>query len=60
MSEKATNDNEASASPVAIVDEDVLRGKIHEIRGQKVMLDFELATRQSKALIRLFKGIDVR
>ena len=27
----------------AIVDEDALRGKIHVIRGQKVMLDFELA-----------------
>lgn len=32
-----------SAKAVAIIDEDLLRGKIHEIRGQKVMLDFELA-----------------
>ena len=29
--------------PVAIIDEEVLRGKIHVVRGQKVMLDFELA-----------------
>lgn len=28
---------------VAIIDEEVLRGKIHVVRGQKVMLDFELA-----------------
>ncbi|MBQ9042965.1 MAG: ORF6N domain-containing protein [Eggerthellaceae bacterium] len=28
---------------VAIMGEDNLRGKIHEVRGQKVMLDFELA-----------------
>ncbi len=27
----------------AIIDEEVLRGKIHVVRGQKVMLDFELA-----------------
>ena len=39
-----TEDIEADAAPaVAIIDEDVLRGKIYEIHGQKVMLDFELA-----------------
>ena len=32
-----------AATAVAVIDEGVLRGKIHEIRGQKVMLDFELA-----------------
>lgn len=35
--------NDSSAPAVAIIDESMLRGKIHEIRGQKVMLDFELA-----------------
>ena len=34
---------DTSVAGVAIIDEDMLRGKIHEIRGQKVMLDFELA-----------------
>ena len=28
---------------VAVVDEEALRGRIHEIRGQRVMLDFDLA-----------------
>ena len=32
-----------AARPVAIIDEETLRGKIYEIRGQKVMLDFDLA-----------------
>ena len=32
-----------NAMSVEIVDEDVLRGRIHVVRGQKVMLDFELA-----------------
>jgi len=31
------------AAPVAIIDEEFLRDKIHMVRGQKVMLDFELA-----------------
>ena len=47
MSERAVNGNgigdDVSANLAAIIDEDVLRGKIHEVRGQKVMLDFELA-----------------
>ena len=48
MSERAVNDNGisdagVSSNSVAITTDDVLRGKIHEIRGQKVMLDFELA-----------------
>ena len=34
---------EAPDASIAIVDEGDLRGKVHEIRGQKVMLDFELA-----------------
>ncbi len=38
-----TETGSEGANPVAIIDEDVLRGKIHVVRGQKVMLDFELA-----------------
>ena len=54
--------------PVAIIDEEVLRGKIHVVRGQKVMLDFELAeiygyttknfNRQVKNNIAKFEGED--
>ena len=72
MSERAVNGNDTdvdvSANPVAIIDEDVLRGKIYEIRGQKVMLDFELAeiygyttkafNRQVKNNIEKFDGDD--
>ena len=53
---------------VAIIDEEVLRGKIHVVRGQKVMLDFELAeiygyttknfNRQVKNNIAKFEGED--
>ena len=28
---------------IVVIDEEVLRSKIYEVRGQKVMLDFELA-----------------
>ena len=41
--EEVVATEEAVPSPVAIIDEEVLRGRIYEIRGQKVMLDFELA-----------------
>ncbi|MBQ9043240.1 MAG: ORF6N domain-containing protein [Eggerthellaceae bacterium] len=34
---------EEAVDAVAIIDEELLRNKIYEIRGQKVMLDFELA-----------------
>ena len=34
---------ESCEVPVAIVDEESIRAKMYEIRGQKVMLDFELA-----------------
>ena len=30
-------------APIAIIDEKSIKDKIHEVRGQKVMLDFELA-----------------
>ena len=56
------------AAPVAIIDEEFLRGKIHVVRGQKVMLDFELAeiygyttknfNRQVKNNIAKFEGED--
>ena len=56
------------AAPVAIIDEGFLRGKIHVVRGQKVMLDFELAeiygyttknfNRQVKNNIAKFEGED--
>lgn len=36
-------EDKRTSAPVAIIDEDALRGKIHEVRGQKMMLDFELA-----------------
>ena len=53
---------------VAIIDEEVLRGKIHVVRGKKIMLDFELAeiygyttknfNRQVKNNIAKFEGED--
>ncbi len=56
------------AAPVAIIDEEFLRDKIHMVRGQKVMLDFELAeiygyttknfNRQVKNNIAKFEGED--
>ena len=42
-SNAASTSNSSASTPVAIIDEEVLRGKIYEIRRQKVMLDFELA-----------------
>ena len=42
-SRTAYTPNENAITPVSIIDEEVLRGKIYVIRGQKVMLDFELA-----------------
>ena len=43
MADKNINPATSSEAVIAIVDEDFLHGRIHEIRGQKVMLDFELA-----------------
>ena len=36
-------ENASAPTEAAIVDEEVLAGKVYEIRGQKVMLDFDLA-----------------
>ena len=38
-----TKESEEKKPEAFIVTEEALRGKIHNIRGQKVMLDFELA-----------------
>ena len=42
-SEKTAVPESTGIARAAIIDEETLRDHIHEIRGQKVMLDFELA-----------------
>ena len=39
------------------MNEETIQNNIYVIRGQKAMIDFEPAVRQSKALIRTFKAM---
>ena len=45
MAEKATKSTmtEGKSNVIAVVDEDSIRNKIYEVRGVRIMLDFELA-----------------
>ena len=45
MSEESTKEivMDGDKQEIVVIDEEVLRSKIYEVRGQKVMLDFELA-----------------
>jgi len=56
LPEDSANTAKAVEKPnFSLIDENFLKSRIYTIRGVKVMPDADLATRQSMALIRLFK-----